>query len=97
MTYTITGAETGVPFSDGIGNNGLPIILSDNGNSLTINGNGATIERDPALFADPMDPCSGPGLLSEIIVSALPELKIPPPGLSAVLPDIVLLVIVTFP
>lgn len=62
MTYTITGLEGGGLFTDGHnGDNGLPIIISTSGNSLTINGNGATIERDPALFTDPNDPCSGAG------------------------------------
>ena len=58
--YTITGNGPGVPFS-GSSDNGLPPILADGGNSLTINGNGAIIERDPNLFTDPDDPCSGSG------------------------------------
>jgi len=62
MVYTITGMEPGVPFVGVAGNNGLPIILSDGGNTITINGNGATIRRSPALFTDPDDPCSGAGL-----------------------------------
>ncbi len=58
MVYTITGMETGVPFI-GNGNNGLPIIINEGmGNGITINGNGATIERDPSLFTT--DPCDGP-------------------------------------
>jgi len=62
MVYTITGMEPGVPFVGVAGNNGLPIILSDGGNTITINGNGATIRRSPTLFTDPQDPCSGAGL-----------------------------------
>jgi len=62
MVYTITGMEPGVPFVGVAGNNGLPIILSDGGNTITINGNRATIRRSPALFTDPDDPCSGAGL-----------------------------------
>jgi len=45
----ITGLEPGYPFQDGNGRNGLPIILSDSGNALTINGNRAIIERSPLL------------------------------------------------
>jgi len=60
--YTITGMEPGVPFVGLAGNNGLSIILSDGGNTITINGSGATIKRSAALFTDPQDPCSGAGL-----------------------------------
>ena len=70
MVYTIMVSDLpgGVPFSDGNGDNGLPIILSDGGFDLTINGNDGTIRRDPALFSnDPMDPCSGPGITFRII------------------------------
>ena len=63
MVYTITAGAGGGPFSDGNGQNGLPIILSDGGQKLTINGSGATIQRDPTLFSnDPNDQCSGPGI-----------------------------------
>jgi predicted outer membrane repeat protein len=63
MVYTITGNEPGVPFENGNGNNGLPIILEDViPFGITIIGNGATIERDPNLFVVPDFPCSGDGL-----------------------------------
>ena len=63
MTYSITGVEPGVPFSQLFrGNNGLPIIESDNNHKLTINGDNSTIQRDTSLFTIPDDPCSGDGL-----------------------------------
>ena len=74
MVYTITGNEPGVPFNNGNGNTGLPLLLGDNGNPLTINGNGATIERDPSLFSIPDLPCSGDGLefrIFELITDAV--------------------------
>ena len=55
MVYTITAGAGGGPFNNGAGNNGLPIIEPDDGSSITIIGNGATIQRDPALFTT--EPC----------------------------------------
>lgn len=42
-TYSLTTTNNGTD-----GNNGLPVILSDGGNALVINGNGATIQRSTA-------------------------------------------------
>jgi len=54
LTYDVTLA-TAASYSAGY--NGLPEISS----KITINGNGHIIQRDPSLFADPSDPCSGIG------------------------------------
>ncbi|NIU85742.1 MAG: hypothetical protein GWN56_00100, partial [Nitrosopumilaceae archaeon] len=67
MVYTITDGAGGGPFDDGMGNNGLPVIQPDGGNSLTINGFDAIIERDPTLFVADNTPCTGVGTKFRII------------------------------
>lgn len=53
-TYNLTSGPFAVD-----GDNGLPSILFDMGNPLTINGNGSTIQRDPSIDPDGM--CDGDG------------------------------------
>ncbi len=58
--YTLTTGFTEQEEPESSGNIGLPTIATE----ITINGNGAIIQRAPSLFADggPDDPCSGSGM-----------------------------------